>query len=244
MTKLMMLGAGRSGFKANAVQFTGSSGRMGSNPLLSATTGNSKKFILSFWIYPVSTVTGAIFLGADAGSGNARLSAAFTSSDRLTLSAQNAAGTDIVTWVSQTFAFTANQWQHVVWAVDTDTAGTPRQQIYRNGVALTAGASSLTNDGIVGTIGRMHVPGTSPNTDTMYLAELYFNSGAFLDMATNITRFRSAGGKPVNLGTDGSRPTGSAPYAYFKNKATNFHVNEGTGDDLVPAGSLSDVAGP
>lgn len=224
-------------YTANAVEFTGAADLMGNNSLVS-TTGNTKKFILSFWIYPVSSVSGSIIRLSNAG-GTPRLTASFVSSNRISLTATNSAGTDIATWVSQTSAFTADAWQHVVWAVDTDSAGTPQQQVYRNGSALTAGASSLTSDGIVDTIGRFHVPDVSASATTLYFAEIYFASGSFLDMSTNITKFRSLAGKPVDLGSNGSTPTGSQPYAYFANAFGSFQTNKGSGDSLTVTGTLS-----
>ena len=77
------------------------------------------------------------------------------------------------------------------------------------------------------------------------LAEYYFNSVAYLDLSTNLTKFRSAGGKPVDLGATGATPTGTAPIVYQRiadgAAATTFATNLGGGGNLTITGTL-DIA--
>ncbi len=89
-------------------------------------------------------------------------------------------------------------------------------------------------------IGQLGFNGTNlaflpaPVTD---IAELYFNSTTALDLTVgaNILKFRTVGGHPENLGTDGSVPTGTAPAVYLSvsalDAATQFAINRGTGGD-------------
>jgi len=66
------------------------------------------------------------------------------------------------------------------------------------------------------------------------LSELWFDD-QYLDLSVQANRekFRTAAGKPKNLGSDGSTPTGTAPSHYFKSASPNAEVNDGTGEDFV-----------
>ena len=78
------------------------------------------------------------------------------------------------------------------------------------------------------------------------IAQLYFAPGQFLDFSvvSNRRLFISASGKPVSLGMDGSKPTGTAP-AIFLRRRKNFGTNFGTGGDFTPDSvSLDTAKGP
>jgi hypothetical protein len=63
---------------------------------------------------------------------------------------------------------------------------------------------------------------------------------------TNRRKFVGADGKPVNLGADGSTPTGVAPAIFFSGDASTFGTNRGTGGGAFALvnGPLTTVAGP
>ena len=52
----------------------------------------------------------------------------------------------------------------------------------------------------------------------------------------------SRNGRPVSLGSDGSKPTGTAPPIYLKGPASTWGVNSGTGGNFTVVGSFSDAA--
>lgn len=71
------------------------------------------------------------------------------------------------------------------------------------------------------------------------VSEFWYAPNQRIDLASNITKFRSAGGAPVSLGSDGSTPTGTAPILYYKDPFTTL-VNAGTGGDFtLGAGALT-----
>lgn len=76
------------------------------------------------------------------------------------------------------------------------------------------------------------------------MAELYFAPTQSIDLsvAANRERWRSSTGKPVNLGSTGSTPTGTAPIVYLHlddgETANNFAINRGTGGNLTVTGAL------
>jgi|TARA_B100001964_G_C13980031_1_gene485790 hypothetical protein len=72
------------------------------------------------------------------------------------------------------------------------------------------------------------------------VAELYITN-EFLDLSVEANRrkFIGADGKPVDLGDDGSEPTGTAPLVYFKNPLETWHINAGSGGGFTESGELT-----
>jgi hypothetical protein len=65
-------------------------------------------------------------------------------------------------------------------------------------------------------------------------------------VTANLRKFYSSTGHPVDLGSNGSLPTGSAPIIFLTGDATTFVNNNGTGGGFpVTAGTLTtDPSGP
>ncbi len=87
--------------------------------------------------------------------------------------------------------------------------------------------------------------GTTPIVMSLY--EFWFGLGIFLQMSTtsNRRKFINADLTPVDLGSDGSTPTGSAPLIYLSGGPSDFITNKGSGGNFsVTAGSLIDVGPP
>jgi hypothetical protein len=78
------------------------------------------------------------------------------------------------------------------------------------------------------------------------VADLWFAPGvSLLDGGTiplgTIRKFIDAEGKPVDLGVDGSTPTGTAPAMFFSGDAIGFASNKGTGGVFILTGTLIDA---
>lgn len=75
------------------------------------------------------------------------------------------------------------------------------------------------------------------------VAEFWLALDQYLDLGTNLGKFRSADGKPVDLGTDGALPTGTAPTIYLSLRAGDapgtFAINRGTGGGFTLHGILT-----
>lgn len=77
------------------------------------------------------------------------------------------------------------------------------------------------------------------------IAELYFAPGQYLDfsVASNRRKFRTSGGKPVDLGSTGSTPTGSAPLIYLHlndgEAVANFATNDAGNGNFSITGTLA-----
>lgn len=76
------------------------------------------------------------------------------------------------------------------------------------------------------------------------VAQVYFNFGEYLDLSvqTNRRKFITAAGGPVDLGADGSTPTGAQPDIYLNNEPSTFYINLGTESNFVQNGSAASCA--
>lgn len=148
------------------------------------------------------------------------------------------------------FSLALNTWHHILLAWELDAS--PIVQLYVNGSStgsFSGGPTALT------------VPWA--NTDSWWigtfrngpfgnfnggLAELYFAPGQYLDISVQANRekFRSAAGKPVSLGADGSTPTNTVPKIYLHlddgEAAANFATNRSGNGDFTVTGSLTTYA--
>lgn len=74
------------------------------------------------------------------------------------------------------------------------------------------------------------------------LADFYFNMAEYLDFSVTANRrkFTDASDKPVDLGSDGSIPTGTAPIIFFSGVTSTWHTNKGSGGGFTENGALTD----
>lgn len=74
-------------------------------------------------------------------------------------------------------------------------------------------------------------------------ADYYLAFDQWLDLSNpaNVAKF-IADGKPVDLGVDGSTPTGTAPTIFFSGDATGFATNKGTGGAFTLTGVLTNAS--
>lgn len=72
------------------------------------------------------------------------------------------------------------------------------------------------------------------------LADLWF-ALTYIDLSveSNRRKFISATGKPVDLGSDGSTPTGSQPIIFLKNSVSSWETNVGSGGGFTENGALT-----
>lgn len=75
------------------------------------------------------------------------------------------------------------------------------------------------------------------------LAEVWLDD-SYMDVRDSSVyrKFISAAGKPVSLGANGSKPTGSAPLIYLRGPAASVATNKGTGGDFTVTGTLTDAS--
>lgn len=153
---------------------------------------------------------------------------------------EQVAGLPIALDMASRTAYTgsATTWHHILASWDTANSAA---HMYIDGVEDRAVSITIANRNIA-YFNASDVTSIYAKVinDTVFtyegcVAELYFNQAEFLDLsvASNRALFRDAAGCPVDLGGDGSTPTGTAPYAYFKDPAATYLTNSGSGPDAV-----------
>jgi len=143
-------------------------------------------------------------------------------------------------------------WHHIALSIDTNfAAGNKLVKLAIDGTAKTPtvtdgdGAFNIDFTQANWAVGATTSAAELFNGD---MAELYLALNQYLDVtqAANNQKFRSSGGKPVNLGADGSTPTGTAPTVYLHlddgEAAANFAANAGSGGGMTVNGALATAA--
>lgn len=72
------------------------------------------------------------------------------------------------------------------------------------------------------------------------LADVWFDPTTYLaPTEANRRKFITASGKPVSLGLDGSKVTGSAPLVFMSGATASWHTNKGGGGGFTETGTLT-----
>jgi hypothetical protein len=165
--------------------------------------------------------------------------------NRIGLFCKNPAGTiilDIFTTSGSVLA--GSSWRNFL--ASWDMADTAKRHIYLDD-SSDLNITTYTNDVLDYTCADWAV-GANPGANFKFngpLAEIYFAPGQYLDFSVEANRrkFISSSGKPVNLGSDGSKPAGIAPIVYQHlddgEAVANFATNRGTGGDFSITGTLT-----
>lgn len=203
--------------------------------------------IFSGWInYTGGNAVAQVFVNCNTG----RLSIEKRSSNTIRITLRNTSGTVVIQIDQNTSAFgtitSSTGWVHVLASWKNTSSG-GRAQLYLNDTSCATLTTALLNDANIDytdvdwSVGA-NVGGTAPASAK--IGEVYLNLATSLDLSveSNRRKFRSAGGAPVSLGSDGSTPTGSAPILYLKGVYSSFTTNSGTGGDMVlkGGGALTD----
>jgi len=152
------------------------------------------------------------------------------------LAGRNASNTLILNVLSNTTYTASSSWIHILASWNL---ATPEAYLYINNADDEAAGSTETDDTIDYTHSEWAVGATDSGTFKFdgCISELWFED-TFIDItqASNRAKFIS-GGKPVNLGADGSIPTGASPLIYAPDGDPS--TNAGTGGNFTITGTLS-----
>lgn len=202
-------------------------------------TGNadSKKGIISFFmrVDGGASTTRQIVHSTDGG-----VSVFLGTDNKIRFRHENSGGTailDIIT--TATFSPSASI-VHVLGSWDLGTANARHLHI-EDVSDLTE--TTFTDDTIDYTKADHAIANNVSGTDGWdgVLAEVYINFGEYLDFSveSNRRKFIDASGNPVDLGTDGSTPTGNQPIVYLPRDFGRVDENAGSGGDFTINGSPS-----
>lgn len=237
-------------FHANAVVWASGAGAgAGSATLTDSSMGDQAKGLISLWVRNLSFNSGtAKYVFIDTAYSTVCLlewydKDATARAEYLRVRLGKGA-------LSRTFNFklaNINQWYHVAISYDFSIleAVTPTQ-IYVDGVAAsfsTATSSAVTVSMADGTGLSLNPFPNSGNASTTEVAELYWDYGHNLDLSVgaNIDKL-IIGGKPANLGANGSTPTGFQPLIYLPNAAATYGVNAGSIGNFTVTHSFTDAS--
>jgi len=159
-------------------------------------------------------------------------------------------GTALVRRYSNETVVAASGWQHILASWDLTSIGSPVFNAYLTDAAVTwqvspnilVGGTEIDYTDTDFFMGAFGAAADQPVNGC--LSEVYINEAEYLDITveSNRRKFISAGGKPVELGSDGSDPTGTAPIIYLPNVYTSFQTNAGSGGNFTVTGALTDCA--
>ena len=234
-----------SGFTYYATHFDGSNDYMTDDSGDQGAT-DSDRGLISYWVKFAAASDGQfviIMCLNRSGSPNGVSFSKF-SDDKIRFYCANS-GSGVVLDMQTTSAFTsASGWLHVVASWDLSTAG--RRKIYVNGVDETT-ETTFSVGGTIDYAGANPTKFGADHDNALKLAgdisEFYFTIPAsYYDLSSSSNRdkfYNSGTGKPVDLGSDGSTPTGTQPLTYLKNPFGTFQNNAGSGGNWTVTGTLT-----
>ena len=223
-------------YAANGVNFDGSNDYLTRGADLTG-VADSKLWSGSVWFKRGTTGADQFLYWAEQGKPNV----IFNVDNTLSIIGFPVSGGKILDIHTSAITDTAS-WHHVMWAVDmVDTA---KRHLYVDGVSdLTV--ITYTND-IIDFSRNDHAIGAKTGSGTKYngcLADFWLALAQYIDLsvASNRLKFYNAG-NPVDLGSDGSTPTGAAPIMFFSGATATWHTNDGSGGGFTENGALTDCA--
>lgn len=163
------------------------------------------------------------------------LSAITTSSGRITVRVNNDTATDTITFQAASgVPFAIGTWYHLLVSWGSGTV-----RVYVNGGSMgTIAYSTLDMNGQ--NISRVGI-GARANGVSLWKGDIgheYIAVNQTLDLTVTANREKFAlAGEPVDLGADGSTPTGTAPEWYYDGAAPAWS-NRGTAGDVTLTGTL------
>lgn len=225
----------------NAVNFDGTNDWLSRGAGFTGATDN-KFALVSFWFnLKGGDGAGQLMFHSDVGFVQVRRDAANT----ITFFLFDPAAIALWQGTTTNTFLAAGGWVNFLFSVDT-TTGVSTRKLYIND-ALETITGEVKNAGNIDwtrldwSIGASAITGVSKvNAD---YAEFYMtNEFLDLDVVSNRRKFISAGGKPVDLETDGSGPTGTVPLVYLSGPTVSWRTNDGSGGGFTENGALTDGA--
>ena len=236
-------GGGGAPFLVDAADFDGAGGDFALNAAGGFTgAAASQKFTLVFWLnwdaFTEASPNGILVLNSN---DQGLVVSAITGPKIRVVGA--APGT--ILDIESTNAFSAGAW--TCFLISVDLSDTAKRHLYHGDTSNLTVTTYLTSDNIAfhhasghDLVGALDDVGTGELDSGV--AELWFEDGVYTDFSLQANRRKWYGtnGKPANVGTDGSTPTGTSPLVYFHlddgETANNFLVNAGTGGNLTLQG--------
>lgn len=196
--------------------------------------------LLSFWIKAAAPGSSQ-YLAYFGSAGRLRVFIS-ASTGYISVAGFRSTGASCLNMDSTTTPAANGNWRHVLAAWDLSADASCK--VYIDGSDVTTLNTRTANNIDYATAGPVTIG--ADNTGAFKLgadvAELYFTT-EWLDITSSTNRQKFAkNGRPVALGSDGSKPTGTAPLIYLRGPASNWGTNSGTGGDFSVVGAFTDAA--
>jgi hypothetical protein len=228
-------------YSANATTFAGD-GQAYMNNETGTFASNGNTWIISVWVKFAATSGQEEIIYSTSG-----LIRMFRSGgdNKVYILFKEAGADEIVVEAGTSTAFTDTNWHHIITSGNRANANDVKFYVDGNSQTdniLTFVTTGTDPDPIKFSAFAWFIGGLN-TTDDMNgcLSEFYIAPGQSIDLTVQANRekWRSAGGAPVSLGSDGSTPTGTAPRGYFKNAFGTFPTNSGTGGNFTKQGTTA-----
>lgn len=236
-------GGGEGAYTANAVNFDGTNDYLTRGADLTSTS-SGKELIISLWFRLNGDNDGELYCISNAGATVAVFRQGSGGGSTLAFRFDQTSG---VVWngdSTATFSTSNSEWVHVLIGLNSAVGG--NHVLFINDVQETITSETFNSDTTIDmvetdwSVGARTDAGSKMTGD---MADVYF-SQEFLDFTVESNRrlFISAAGKPVDLGSDGSTPTGNIPIVFFSGPTVDWHTNLGSGGGYTENGALTDSA--
>ncbi len=164
-------------------------------------------------------------------------------SDKIRFKCRSAAPVNLWDWSSDNDFDTSTNtgWHHLLVATQLDS--TPVGQVYLDDVALDITTAVALTEGNIDWTTTEHSVGSTPSETSRFdgdMSDVYItNEYLDIDIVSNRRKFISVNGKPVDLESDGSGPTGTAAIIFLSGAVDTWHTNDGTGGGFTETGALT-----
>jgi hypothetical protein len=233
---------GPSEFWGEAAEFNGTNQSLsrfnsGSNAIVGITNGKSFSVAMAFRT-DTRLNDEAFIAQSDGGSGGKGVRVDYFSTTTLDIQAGNAAGTNILRATS-TVSLDDTNW-HILLA-SFDLSNVSKRHLFLDGVSDLS-VITYTDDTIAFDVDRFTIGAGVGGADFLdgKIGFLWFNT-EYVDFSqeANRLKFFDAFGYPVDLGEDGSLPTGNQPLIYL-NEGFHLGTNLGSGGNFTPVNAPTD----
>ena len=206
------------------------------------TTGADNKFVtFSCWFKCDNASNNMIYLDGYSSTSHFRIRGS-RYNDKANIQAFNSSATVILTASSSLSLVDNTDLHHVLFTADLSNAS--NRQVWVDGV-VDAGATythyvNNNIDWVHNQDQKMLDGWNGPDNFQGAIAEMWFTNEYIGTAASNVNKFY-IGGKPADLGSDGSLPTGNQPIAYYSvregDTVSDWGVNRGSGPDFFVLGT-------
>jgi hypothetical protein len=226
------------------VQFDGSNDYLTRGADLSG-NANSKLVTGAFWFRANSATIGGnqniFFSGADL-LGTYGFSLYRSGSEEIGVTGRDASGNSDLVVLSSAYADTS--WHHCMFSFDMSDTG--KRHLYIDD-SSDLNVTTYTNDTLDFTqsehyVGAANAFGSPFGLFAGDLADFWLDFGTYIDLSVASNRRKFVGASAassVDLGSDGSNPTGAAPIVFLSGAVGSWHTNDGDGGGFTENGALS-----